>query len=107
MSKILKGNYPPIPSMYSQDLRLLVSEMLDKNPQRRPSATSILQRKIIKERIVSFLSASMVEREGMGDWFERPAAAAAAAAAPLPPSLPPPIVPPPSAVMLRPSAREP
>jgi NIMA (never in mitosis gene a)-related kinase len=35
--KILRGTYPPIPSNYSNDLRNLISEMLIKDPAKRPS----------------------------------------------------------------------
>ena len=36
--KILKGNYPPIPEHYSQDMKDLLADMLIKDPAKRPSA---------------------------------------------------------------------
>ncbi|GAM22931.1 hypothetical protein SAMD00019534_061060 [Acytostelium subglobosum LB1] len=40
--KILKGNYPPIPTMYSSDMRSLISFMLRTDPKQRPSVDNIL-----------------------------------------------------------------
>nr|ANM86797.1 Nek1 [Stygiella incarcerata] len=41
--KIVRGKYPPIPSIYSTELRKLVDAMLQKDPMRRPSTTQILR----------------------------------------------------------------
>jgi NIMA (never in mitosis gene a)-related kinase len=42
--KILRGNYPEIPSHYSQDLKDLISEMLIKDPAKRPSIRKIVEK---------------------------------------------------------------
>ena len=54
--KILKGNYPPIPSCYSQNLRDLIDEMLQKDPHRRPSVKKILEKEFLGSRISHLLS---------------------------------------------------
>lgn len=46
--KILRGTYPPIPSNYSNDLRNLISEMLIKDPAKRPSIKKILDKPFLK-----------------------------------------------------------
>lgn len=42
IQKILKGTYPPLPDMYSSDLKNLLSQMLIKDPNKRPSIKKIL-----------------------------------------------------------------
>jgi NIMA (never in mitosis gene a)-related kinase len=42
IQKILKGTYPPLPEVYSPDLKKLLSEMLIKDPNKRPSIKKIL-----------------------------------------------------------------
>ena len=42
--KILKGTYPPIPAIYSNDLKNLIAEMLIKDPSKRPSIKKILEK---------------------------------------------------------------
>lgn len=42
VQKILKGTYPPLPEQYSPDLKKLISEMLIKDPNKRPSIKKIL-----------------------------------------------------------------
>jgi NIMA (never in mitosis gene a)-related kinase len=42
VQKILKGTYPPLPDVYSSDLKKLLSEMLIKDPNKRPSIRKIL-----------------------------------------------------------------
>eukprot|EP00362_Geleiidae_sp_MMETSP1317_P002356 CAMPEP_0201286090 /NCGR_PEP_ID=MMETSP1317-20130820/114246_1 /ASSEMBLY_ACC=CAM_ASM_000770 /TAXON_ID=187299 /ORGANISM="Undescribed Undescribed, Strain Undescribed" /LENGTH=137 /DNA_ID=CAMNT_0047612585 /DNA_START=530 /DNA_END=943 /DNA_ORIENTATION=- len=49
--KILRGNYPSIPSAYSDGLRQLINEMLQKDPQKRPSCRKILEKEFLRERI--------------------------------------------------------
>jgi len=46
--KILKSTYPPIAEQYSQDLRTLISEMLIKDPTKRPSIRKILEKDFLK-----------------------------------------------------------
>jgi NIMA (never in mitosis gene a)-related kinase len=40
--KILRGNYPPIAKTYSKELTELISSLLKKNPDERPSVNQIL-----------------------------------------------------------------
>ena len=49
--KILKGTYPPIPAIYSNDLKNLIAEMLIKDPSKRPSIKKILVKDFLKSRI--------------------------------------------------------
>ncbi|EGR34335.1 protein kinase domain protein [Ichthyophthirius multifiliis] len=56
---ILKGQYKPIPGIYSNDLKNLVSIMLQTKPEKRPSIQQILQQPIIRNRIKNFLSESI------------------------------------------------
>ena len=41
--KIQKGEYEPLPQMYSAQLAELVAKLLDKDPLRRPTASEILE----------------------------------------------------------------
>ncbi|KAL0481107.1 hypothetical protein AKO1_012887 [Acrasis kona] len=41
--KILKGNYPPIPAQYSDNLKNLIARALNKSPDLRPSMQEILE----------------------------------------------------------------
>ena len=49
--KIVQEAYPPIPDMYSHDLRDLVSAMLAKDPAARPTVEQILDLKFIRRRL--------------------------------------------------------
>lgn len=40
--KISKGNYSPIPTAYSKDLKFLINQMLNKDPLKRPNISQIL-----------------------------------------------------------------
>nr|XP_014119364.1 serine/threonine-protein kinase Nek3 isoform X2 [Zonotrichia albicollis] len=42
--KICKGSYDPLPSQYSYELHYLIKQMFKRNPQNRPSASTILAR---------------------------------------------------------------
>ena len=53
--KIMKGDYPPPPSIYSRDLRNLVSLLLNVSPEKRPDINQILRNSFIKDRIKNFL----------------------------------------------------
>ena len=61
--KILKGNYPAIPSCYSQNLRNLISDMLQNDPHRRPSVKKILERDFLAARISQLLSQTVAKHE--------------------------------------------
>jgi len=56
LQKIVRGNYPPLPQLYSPDLRSLVDTMLQRNPRNRPSASSVLQMPFIKAKILQICS---------------------------------------------------
>merc|ERR1719436_1545706 len=45
--KITKGEIPTVPSSYSGFLKQLCSQMLDRNPDKRPSPEEILERPVI------------------------------------------------------------
>lgn len=53
--KILKGTYPPIPPVYSSNLSDLISSMLQKDPDLRPSMSEILSLPFIQERVFKFI----------------------------------------------------
>jgi NIMA (never in mitosis gene a)-related kinase len=41
-TKVIRGVYPPLPSVYSSDLSMIVKMLLQVNPANRPSCTKIL-----------------------------------------------------------------
>lgn len=53
--KILKGNYMPISTNYSQELRDLIVSMLNVNPKKRPSIYDIIQMPFIKQRVINYV----------------------------------------------------
>uniref|UniRef100_A0A3P9CYU0 non-specific serine/threonine protein kinase n=1 Tax=Maylandia zebra TaxID=106582 RepID=A0A3P9CYU0_9CICH len=55
VSKICRGRYSPVPSRYSYDLRLLVTQLFKVNPRDRPSVTSVLRRPILEKHISKHL----------------------------------------------------
>jgi NIMA (never in mitosis gene a)-related kinase len=57
--KILKADYSPIPSIYSDNLKLLISEMLIKDPAQRPSIKKILQKDFLSSRISDLLMSTL------------------------------------------------
>ena len=54
--KILRGNYPPIPNCYSNELKGLIDELLQKDPHRRPSIKRFLEKEFLSNRITNLLS---------------------------------------------------
>lgn len=56
IQKILKGTYPPLPEVYSPDLKKLLSEMLIKDPNRRPSIKKILQMPFMTAKVNELFS---------------------------------------------------
>ena len=52
---IVTGKYSPISSMYSADLRALVAEMLQVNPDKRPTVNDILRRPFLQHRATTML----------------------------------------------------
>lgn len=61
--KILRGTYPSIPSCYSQNLRDLIDEMLEKDPKKRPSVKKILEKDFLSSRISQLLSQTVAKHE--------------------------------------------
>ena len=47
--KILRGNYPPISKTYSKDLSDLISTLLKKNPEERPTINQLLQMPLLSK----------------------------------------------------------
>ncbi len=61
--QIIRGQYPPLSSRYSHELRSLIDKMITKDPEKRPSINQILAEPIIKNRIQNFLSATLRKDE--------------------------------------------
>lgn len=61
--KILRGTYPEIPSHYSQDLKDLISEMLIKDPQKRPSIRKVVEKEFLCSRISQLLTNTIAKHE--------------------------------------------
>ena len=53
-SNVMKGEYAPIPLIYSDDLMNVIKLMLVKNPQKRPSAQDLLNNEIILDKIEKY-----------------------------------------------------
>ena len=54
--KVLKGQYPPIPSHYSMDMRQLIKTLLQVDPKSRPDCQMILQQNIVQKRIKKYFN---------------------------------------------------
>ena len=61
--KILRGNYPPVPNFYSQDVHMIVAEMLKKDPTKRPSIRKVVEHDFLANRISSLLSRTLARHE--------------------------------------------
>ena len=61
--KIMRGNYPPPPSLYTRDLREIVIRCLKVNPSGRPRIQEILSMPIIQNRIRNFLDEVQYNKE--------------------------------------------
>ena len=61
--KILRGNYPPIPSNYSKELNEIIADMLIKDPLKRPSMRKILEKEILSKRISKLLTSTIRDKE--------------------------------------------
>ncbi|NXT63805.1 NEK3 kinase, partial [Chaetops frenatus] len=53
--KICKGSYDPLPSHYSYELHYLIKQMFKRNPQNRPSASTILARGCLTKLVKNYL----------------------------------------------------
>ncbi|XP_042350746.1 serine/threonine-protein kinase Nek5-like [Plectropomus leopardus] len=63
VSKICRGRYNPIPSRYSHDLRLLLTQLFKVNPRDRPSVTSVLRRPFLEKHISKHLEPQVMQEE--------------------------------------------
>lgn len=54
--KIIRGIYQPVPTRYSRDLRLLLGQIFQREPQVRPSISVILRRTFILKKVPRFIS---------------------------------------------------
>jgi len=54
--RVLKGQYPPIPSHYSMDMRQLIKSLLQVEPSGRPDCNGILTMPIIQKRIKKYFA---------------------------------------------------
>jgi NIMA (never in mitosis gene a)-related kinase 1/4/5 len=61
--KILRGNYPPIPSNYSKELNEIIADMLIKDPAKRPSMRKILEKDFLARRITKLLTSTIAKNE--------------------------------------------
>ncbi|CAD8056278.1 unnamed protein product [Paramecium primaurelia] len=61
--KICKGSFPNISQNYSSDLNAIIKQLLQSNPNRRPTINKILKMPIIVKRIKEFLSQSIQKNE--------------------------------------------
>uniref|UniRef100_A0A8C3TX52 non-specific serine/threonine protein kinase n=1 Tax=Catharus ustulatus TaxID=91951 RepID=A0A8C3TX52_CATUS len=57
--KICKGSYDPLPSHYSYELHYLIKQMFKRNPQNRPSASTILARGCLTKLVKNSLPSEM------------------------------------------------
>ncbi|NWV67731.1 NEK3 kinase, partial [Malurus elegans] len=57
--KICKGSYDPLPSHYSYELHYLIKQMFKRNPQNRPSASTILARSCLTKLVKNCLPSEM------------------------------------------------
>ena len=54
--KILRGSYPPLNNTYSKSLRDLITRMLSIKPSMRPTIVDILNKGIVRRRLVAYLN---------------------------------------------------
>lgn len=69
--RILRGNYPAIPSTYSEDLKGLIADMLIKDPQKRPSMRKILEKDFLSRRISNLLTLTIARNEFSNTFVQR------------------------------------
>ncbi|KAJ8277130.1 hypothetical protein GJAV_G00071790 [Gymnothorax javanicus] len=61
--KIIRGSYPPVPAVYSPDLRSLVGLLFKRNPRERPSVSAVLHKPFLSRRIHRHLSPQLIAQE--------------------------------------------
>ncbi|XP_053186917.1 serine/threonine-protein kinase Nek1-like [Scomber japonicus] len=54
--KLISGSYPPVSDHYSQELCSLLAQLLKRDPEERPSVSSILDKPFLSCRILKFLT---------------------------------------------------
>lgn len=64
--KILRGNYPPISKNYSKELGDLISTLLKKNPDERPTINQVLQTPFLSVQFLNSENDSLGCREVQG-----------------------------------------
>ncbi|XP_034429189.1 serine/threonine-protein kinase Nek5 isoform X2 [Hippoglossus hippoglossus] len=80
VSKICRGRYNPVPSRYSYDLRLLVTQLFKVNPRDRPSVSSVLGRPFLEKHISKHLDPQVMQEEFSHSMLHQNRAAASQAA---------------------------
>uniref|UniRef100_UPI0037E7B9C2 serine/threonine-protein kinase Nek5-like n=1 Tax=Semicossyphus pulcher TaxID=241346 RepID=UPI0037E7B9C2 len=63
VSKICRGRFNPVPSRYSYELRLLVTQLFKVNPRDRPSVSSVLCRPFLEKHISKHLDPQVLQEE--------------------------------------------
>jgi len=58
VNKIVQEDPPPIPVQYSDDLRMLINQLLSKDPNKRPTAKAIFKMPFIRERLEALASSN-------------------------------------------------
>ena len=61
--KIIKGSYPSITPTYSKQLRDLITSMLSKKPQNRPTIVDIINKPFIRKRAEKYVN-DLLNRSG-------------------------------------------
>ena len=54
--KILRGSFPPINTMYSKQLRDLITKMLQIKPSNRPTIVDILNKSFIRKKTAKYIN---------------------------------------------------
>lgn len=65
--KILKGSYLPLNTNYSKPLRELITQMLNVNPKERPTINDIIEKPIVKKKVVTYLAGLIQSKEKDSD----------------------------------------
>lgn len=54
--QIVRGQFPPLPSVFSYELRGLITSLMKQDPNLRPNINQIVKNKLIAPRIRNFLN---------------------------------------------------
>lgn len=63
MNAIKSGNYAPVSTFYSKNIRDLIGKMLTKDPTKRPSINQIIRMSFIQDQLSHYLDETMVQYE--------------------------------------------